>query len=109
MLLANIPSLVRVVREACVPFRTSWLTPPLSAPITGQQREQPPHRTPKTLITALHSLPTVFYPCSFSTSLIFSNILPLEPGPPPLLRPRHCYAALSCAPLHANATAVSFR
>lgn len=71
MLLANIPSLVRVVREACVPSCTSWLCDaiPLSTLVTGQQREQPPHRTPKTLITALHSLPAaVFHPdCSFPT------------------------------------------
>lgn len=79
MLLANIPSLVRVVREACVPSCTTWPTPPpFSAPVAGQQREQPPYRTPKTLITALHSLPAVFSTIPFPTPLIFSNILPTD-------------------------------
>lgn len=114
MPLANIPSLVRVVREACVPSCTPWLCDavPLSALVTGQQREQPPHRTPKTLITALHSLPAVFYPdCSFptlpppphifqhsSSSRIASLLLSSLSLPPPRSSsgPRYTPAPSSC-------------
>ena len=78
---------------------------PLSAPVTGQQREQSSHRTPKTLITALHSLPTVFYPNllpspphifrhSSSQTGLSSCTASLRPRPPaprgPLLRTITC-------------------
>lgn len=104
MLLANTPTSrksrkggvrVSLVHADAKPFS-------LSAPVTGQQREQSSHRTPKTLITALHSLPTVFYPNLLPNApLIFSDILPPEPGCPPIptppLRPRPCATRSSLA------------